>query len=103
MTQTKFTPGPYWVMDYEVMAYGPNGIKLAIADTKVYSQNKDIETELANAHLFAAAPEMYEMLKRIIANYQEASSIAELEGYETKYEQDKYFVESLLAKARGES
>lgn len=63
----------------------------------------DAEAESnANMYLIAAAPAMYEMLSRIIANYQEAASVAEHEGYSTKYEQDAVFVDLLLAKARGE-
>lgn len=46
--------------------------------------------------------EMYEMLEKLIGNYQVAASVAEHEGYETNYEQDKILVDFLLAKARGE-
>lgn len=123
MKKTNFTKGPWSVYDFDdgVSVVDSNGYSHVSVECAAIKPNWDeigvnhwsesgdahrellLEEQYANAHLVAAAPEMYEMLNRIIANYQEASSVAELEGYETKYEQDKYFVESLLAKARGES
>lgn len=36
------------------------------------------------------------LLRQVIGNYQVAASIAEMEGYETNYEQDKILVDLLL-------
>lgn len=36
------------------------------------------------------------LLEQVMANYQAAASIAEQEGYETNYEQDKVLTDFLL-------
>ena len=53
----------------------------------------DDEEAVANAHLIAAAPDMYEKLKEILEYIEE--SIGESDGTRS--------IETLLAKARGES
>lgn len=109
--ETKFTKGKwYWEWDECDCEYPCScGLlpvqlrsKMDDGNTKpVIYRSEDISG--VDAHLIAAAPEMYEMLERIIANYQEAASVCEHEGYETKYDQDAILVKLLLAKARGET
>jgi len=63
MSKAKFTPAP-WVLEYST--YDVNGVNWEVegADGAHVAQNNfggnDRETELANARLIAAAPEMYE-------------------------------------------
>lgn len=94
MSDTKFTPGPWkWDGDH-------------IARFDVYQDERGIiatldpwghlEETKANARLMAAAPELYESLKLLLAD---------LAGYEA-YEKPLYAVDvaiAALAKARGES
>lgn len=55
----------------------------------------DRETEIANAHLIAAAPELYGMLSAVLEGFENYNM-------ECLYKVDKEEIESLLAKARGE-
>ena len=93
MSEAKFTKGP-WHYDKELGAIYNDKCNYICDAPKNNSADK---------HLIAAAPKMYEMLERLIGNYQEAASIAEHEGYETRYAQDAILVDLLLAEARGET
>lgn len=86
MSEAKFTPGPWyaadWMDDYghkkltiesrskEILRPGqssiwPNGVvKHKISGTE--DSSFDTETSIANAHLIAAAPELYEALENCI-------------------------------------
>jgi len=77
--ETKWTPGP-WVVCPAGDIWSENLVSL-VADT--YSPVE------ANAHLIAAAPELYSMLERILGPY----------GREDVSDEQ---IEQLLAKARGE-
>lgn len=101
MSKVKFTKGP-WSCHSPVGSNGFWYVDNSPSITTGSVATLYTENAMANAHLIAAAPEMYEMLDRVTSNYQEAASVAEHEGYETKYAQDKVFVDALLAKARGE-
>lgn len=70
MTDTKHTPGPWFVMDYD-----DNVHQVAISDetaTRYLAviDNSD-ETDQANARLIAAAPELLEALANTRASLQE--------------------------------
>jgi hypothetical protein len=90
MSESKFTKGPWEV---NTLAGRPNsevfsGDDVLICDcraTNVVMEPEEIE---ANAHLIAAAPDMYEALKRVMEN---------------KWEPDKYLLNVLQAidKAEG--
>ncbi|WP_417764649.1 hypothetical protein [Shewanella chilikensis] len=97
MSEEKFTKGPWQYEDGNEIVYNQDGDVVCDTIGATTREHQDY-----NGHLIASAPEMYEMLDRVISNYQEAASVAEHEGYETKYSQDKIFVDALLAKARGE-
>jgi hypothetical protein len=58
----KFTPGP-WVAD-GVIVYADVGIQPHIADLSGYTDQPE-----ANAHLIAAAPELYAALEKAVADY----------------------------------
>lgn len=85
MTDTKFTPGP-WRRGQtgNLRIYGPDGMgehSGVVAEVK--SKNGH---QTANAHLIAAAPDLYEALEEVIAA--------------TGYSNGK--ARAALAKARGE-
>lgn len=97
---TTFTPGPW---DIESRFVGPLYVTAAVqadvdrsgrmevahvgADTFVQAQ--------ANARLIAAAPELYEALERLVANYRSDGSEGATRDIEIAL--------SVLAKARGET
>lgn len=89
MRNTKFTPGPYMVERIKKGEYyvKGEGSRLCLID---WSEHHDTEAR-ANADLFAAAPELYDALEKII-NAPSASDI--------------FFLiptaKAALAKARGE-
>jgi len=87
MTQTKFTSGP-WVKDKRnENLVSPTGETVDIWGCGLTNAYKSIST-VANAHLIAAAPDMYKAL----------DAMARGEGLEPGTT-----IESILLKARGES
>ncbi|OYR25698.1 hypothetical protein CEV34_2667 [Brucella pseudogrignonensis] len=116
MADTKFTPGPWHLcahlanIDKEIecgcgfrgVIYGPEGIGYAICQPGFDSDNEGEEglspprydrmTEIANAHLIAASPELYEALEDVLGlitpEFKECPMVA--------------FAKAALAKARGE-
>jgi len=81
--ETKFTEGE-WVADYGTVSCGD----IAIADCELNSISYT-PTEVANAHLIAAAPEMYHELQNLLHDSMDC---------------DEYNrIEKLLSKARGEA
>ena len=90
--KTKFTPAPWGLV---VKHDGFTSVGRTTCLARVYSQNfRDIENEKANAHLIAAAPELYESLV-LVTDALEAIDGDRL----TCVKQAK----QALAKARGES
>jgi hypothetical protein len=103
----KFTPGP-WSPDDEIQQcptasalttrffYGPN--RLAIFRMGLGYESD--ETNEANAHLIAAAPDMYEALEDLLNEYSDLMSdmYGNHDGSTTAYMK----AEAALAKARGE-
>lgn len=96
MSETKFTPGP-WVLiegqfnsEVEVTTDSrQENSKGKICGMDIYFDGSHGVEQPANAHLIAAAPEMYEMLRDILKNYECGSFVDEQ-------------MELVLAKARGE-
>lgn len=72
MTHTKHTPAP-WSVEGRITGKGfdRSAIVAKTLIAEVYSEAfKDIENEKANAHLIAAAPDMYEALKALSDYYE---------------------------------
>lgn len=101
--ETKFTPAPWvvWGSDIGVVDRSDsqsNGMMLQVAYADMYNFGDDIgennETGKANAHLIAAAPEMYEMLSYFIILVEKDSS----EDFLYKFNE----IKELLSRARGE-
>ena len=91
--ETKFTKGEWIIKNNFQVGYNVNfgdGF-FTIADCQVFSEGK------ANAHLIAAAPEMYEMLESLVEKIEE---VIVGEGHYFNDEGEK--IKNLLAKARGE-
>jgi hypothetical protein len=94
MSETKFTPGP-WVLiegefDSEVEVttdIRQENSKGNICGMDIYFDGSHGVEQPANAHLIASAPEMYEILEFISENPSETNVIA---------------IRKILAKARGE-
>lgn len=107
MSNTKFTKGEWVVINKEPGKYEKetvnNCVKMVDSAKTKYDANVycvlggfDRETQKdeieSNAHLIAAAPEMYEILSSIVNQIESA----DLNGIDT------HPIKSLLAKARGE-
>lgn len=104
MSEVKFTKGP-WVVDNGACVYCDDATGSIVAECQdflyVYKGGKE---ESANAHLIAAAPDMYEeiahdikLLKREAQNYVLGSY--ELLAVNARIDKKQ----KLLAKARGET
>ena len=105
--ETKFTGGEWFINKiYSTMLQiDSDKGSVCVVDTDAFFNECEINPsneQLANAHLIKTAPKLYAMLETLLGNYQVAASIAEHEGYETNYEQDKILSEFLLAETRGE-
>lgn len=92
MSETKFTPGPWMVSD-EVHGKGEGIVHIKakyeeIAVSWRNAINGDYDEFLANAHLIAAAPDLYEALSLLLSQIDPW-----LAGYQE--------AEQALAKARG--
>ena len=94
MKETKFTPGPWLFSSYK------SGTSVIVIDGKEFDvatvnyPNRD-----ANAHLIAAAPDLYEALEELHAEQNGPP----LEKYKTSWEKAIRKTEAALAKARGEA
>jgi hypothetical protein len=105
--KTKFTEGEWFIERYHTMLEisVKGGGCICTVDTDHVMNECMIDPtpeQEANAHLIAAAPDMYKMIETLIGNYQVAASVADHEGYETCYMQDEILAKLLLTKARGE-
>lgn len=92
MSNTKFTPGPWdvYVGDDESIRIVTD--ERRICDVTIYLD----EVDGANAHLIAAAPDMYEALKalRALVGTTEAD-------WQSLYEYSKKLADAAIAKAEG--
>ena len=97
--ETKFTPGPWkWAEWYNGLYSG----KQAVLDYQPYQGMYLIyPNQEANAHLIAAAPDLYETLERILMahDYDGAMTM----GNAVLSPQIHAMVKHTLAKARGEA
>ena len=87
MSETKFTPGPWKIGAYESGRMAVDG-----ANGEEVTGYIDIE----DAHLIAAAPELYEALKLLVSY---GNVFAHKSGQASPYE----MAQTALAKARGEA
>ncbi|MGB1214812.1 MAG: hypothetical protein ACPG4X_15710 [Pikeienuella sp.] len=109
MTETRFTPGPWYAT--ENGGDDPDERRLLVGKDDEYGdfttvadcRSKWLEdevggTEEANAHLIAAAPELYEAAARILSR-----PVSPATGGRIILEADLAALDAALAKARGES
>ena len=107
-TETKFTPGP-WSVDRNVIRGDADqfGRTVAIASTLNVAWpygRRATKEEPYNAHLIAAAPELYEALDQLLAVKEccDETGYVDGEGFvDVEAVMDK--ARAALAKARGES
>jgi hypothetical protein len=97
MNKTKFTPGP-WIKRGKGTIETSGGAEVASVMDGQMLDRVDHETQEANAHLIAAAPELYEALEELHAQQNGPP----LEKYKTRWEKAMRKTEAALAKARGE-
>jgi len=74
MSEAKFTPGPWYSFDNKSLNgtywIGPSSF-FSIAEVRNGAEDEEYggdKAELANAHLIAAAPDLYEALEIAVAN-----------------------------------
>ena len=91
MSEAKFTPGPWHVVDNGLCVCDRNRVVLFLSD-RPYGD----ETDRADTNLVAAAPEMYEALSR-------ACSLCKTRRITNKSICDACYTHKALRKARGES
>lgn len=94
MSETKFTPGPWFVSTandenaYEMGVQSEHDVKWHVCDI---CGGRDIDQQ-ANAHLIAAAPELFEALNLMVTTHDEG-------GWPTA---TIMIARAALAKSRGE-
>lgn len=100
MSEAKFTKGE-WVKDYKgteghikAISGFHGSLTPTVARFDVITPSIDEDEKEANAHLIAAAPELYAMLEMVMNILNGDDAINEVESSDIK---------NLLAKARGES
>lgn len=64
--KTKYTPGPWELSDSSVWGTSPLNARFRIADIRQHSPMNGIDSK-ANASLIAAAPELLEALRNLLA------------------------------------
>lgn len=96
MVNPTFTPGPWEVFD-DGLILSPNGWE--VASVPMYAETPVAEW---NAHLIAAAPELYEAVRLFVEEYDagdQADGVAMMLAYNAALEAGQ----AALAKARGEA
>lgn len=100
--ETKFTPGPWKV---EPVNYDGDGGTLVrfngvcIANVWGVLEYRQVDEESsANAHLIAAAPELYEAMEDLLTVLADRK----YKGFEARLESHSRIARAALAKARGE-
>lgn len=99
MSETKFTPGPWTTEDFNTQrfaVYAPNG---RICQMDITRDSQRAEEGQANAHLIAAAPELYEALREVLSAYVPGWDGAEYSDVGGSVSHAR----AALAKARGEA
>ena len=97
MNEPRFTPGPWVVVEPEddviqikIGDVDKQGGSPTIYGSKVICFVNDIECDTANAHLIAAAPDLYQVLAEIVQKWGRPNTA------------DWHKASAALAKARGE-
>jgi hypothetical protein len=100
MSETKFTPGPWRLADhsYTFIISKPGDGYITRDVCRMDASTMSAFQQKANAHLIAAAPELYEALEELHAQQNGPP----LEKYKTRWEKAMRKTEAALAKARGE-
>lgn len=100
MSEAKHTPGPWSYVEHnwsDTSIYGADNkwlAKLSIRDEATEYTQEKLEKEMgANARLIAVAPEMLEVLERIVTYYQDETRP------EARFKLDH--AEKIINKARG--
>jgi len=93
---SKHTKGP-WIAEFTVPEEGWNGFYILTKDERLYIADaagyQDMPERAANARLIAAAPDMFELLLDIVADYHAGDMDVQSVAHEAK---------RLIAKVRGE-
>jgi hypothetical protein len=93
MTDTKFTPGP-WIANRRYIGVPKH--KSFIGEMRDHNGNwRDSDQSIANAHLIAAAPELYAALDLALSHMSEPDCVI--------WRDIQSRAKSALAKARGET
>ena len=108
MSETKWTPGP-WVPRYDDRVTVPEDNNGALSIAHVYSKGR--AQQHANQHLIAAAPDLYETLRRakdmlhaVAGDLEDGYSLGDIRGkYVMSLLQVRDDAHATLAKARGET
>lgn len=101
----KWTKGPWEIRKYKD-PYGSRNLAVEILTDEIIIAKLGIEIDeecAANAHLIAAAPEMYALLERVKDELVYHLSFSENAKLAVKAESFGVEIFSLLKKARGES
>jgi hypothetical protein len=101
MSDTKFTPGP-WIVDKSFNAdiQAPDGLDIATCCAEILNRHTDGEEGIANAHLIAAAPDMYAALEKAVSDYGNNGGPWNVPSEPGTWIE---MAQSALSKARGES
>lgn len=104
MADAKFTPGPWVAISRG--SYGPDGEEADVHVQAWWDVNGPLDDTnfmrgsycIADAHLIAAAPELYEALETCLAHLVRSTQLGA-----RGYEDDIIRIRAILAKARGEA
>lgn len=117
MSETKFTRGP-WYIDHDqtpleiigpaenYRRFGVDGERAlaSVGDDIVYEDRPRLEEEdTANAHLIAAAPDLYDALEKLLARYTQLAGCGDCGNLVPEEEAEVIASRAALAKARGET
>lgn len=102
MSETKFTKGEWWVNNIGNHHNNPNIDNLQICYSLAEECICDTVYELADAHLIAAAPEMYGVLNELSHTFEVLSNKIKVYEYDHEFKKIKAVLDDTLAKARGE-
>jgi hypothetical protein len=102
MSETRWTPGPWNIIEGDSVVFIESAKRKIAATNHAPYWHHFSEIDLANAHLIAAAPDLYAALDAITARYVSIAVSGDCGFWNPENEPEVVAARAALSRARGE-